>query len=349
MNKLYLDKVTFTEAELQRGKVTFTETELQLGKVPLDIIYNICKFLNIVDICNFRRINKIIFYNITRIQGDLLAYQLRLQSDFINCTYFYDWLQCFILRHRVYQSTKIFSNVSSHNTTNLLFGIIFTYYINNNFCNIKTFPNKLLLLTFYNFLNLEYYPQYDYNYFNYCFNFLEQNNIANINDFKINYYNSVLYKFHYQDCIPITFNQMYTISNYVTSIPVIQKILGYKELNLSNTVLNLCCYDCNENCLIEICNLKRHFWKDDLISYNYIQFKTMLKKNNLYYYNFLCNRENISINSMIYIKNPITNRRVRVNKTIYNNLIYTLDEYKLQKITKYISNQKNYFRNKFFN
>jgi hypothetical protein len=329
MNKLYLDKVKVTE-------------------VPLDIIYNICKFLNIVDICNFRRINKIIFYNITRVQGDLLSYQLRLQSDFINCNYFYDWLNTY-LRHHVYQYRQMFSNVSSHNTTNLLFDIIFTYYTNNNFCNIKTFPNKLLLLTFYNFQNLEYYTQSDYNYFNYRFNFLEHNNIANINDLKIHYYNSVLYKFHYQDCIQMTFNQMCTISDYVTSIPIIQKILGYKELNLSNTVLNLCCYDCNENCLIEICNLKRHFWKDNLISYNYIQFKTMLKKNNLYYYNFICNREDIAINSMIYIKNPVTNRRVRVNKTIYNNLIYNLDEYKLQKITNYISNQKNYFRNKFFN
>lgn len=75
----------------------------------------------------------------------------------------------------------------------------------------------------------------------------------------------------------------------------------------------------------------------------------MLKRTNPYYYNILCNREDIAINSMIYIKTPVTNRRVRVNKTIYNNLIYNLDEYKLQKITNYISNQTNYFRNKFFN
>lgn len=343
-----------------------------IDKVPVDIIYNICKFLNVVDICNLRRIDKVLFYNITRIQCDLLSYQLRLQSDFINCNYFYNWLNSHLSQHvyqykqmfykdyltnkrisfqyymKLYRFTSNVPNVSSHNTTNLLFDIIFTYYINNNFCNIKTFPNKLLLLTFYNFQNLEYYPQSDYYSFNYRFNFLEQNNIVNTNDLKIHYYNSVLYKFHYQDYIPMTFNQMCIISDYVTSMPIIQKILGYKELNLNNTVLNLCCYDCNENCLIEICNLKRHFWKDDLISYNYTQFKTMLKKNNLYYYNFLCNRENIAINSMIYIKNPVTNRRVRVNKTIYNNIIHNLDEYKLQKITNYISNQKNYFRNKFF-
>jgi hypothetical protein len=141
---------------------------------------------------------------------------------------------------------------------------------------------------------------------------------------------------------------MCTISNYVTSIPVIKKILGYKALNLSNTQLNLCCYDCNENYLIEICNIKRYFWKDHLISHNYNEFKQMLKRNNLYYYNILCNRETIIINSMIYVKNPITNRRVRVNKTIYNNLIHDLDKYQAQKITNHISNQKNYFRNKFF-
>jgi hypothetical protein len=142
---------------------------------------------------------------------------------------------------------------------------------------------------------------------------------------------------------------MYTISHSVTSIPIIKKILGYKAFDLSNTVLNLCCYDCNEDYIIEICNIKKAFWKDELISHNYKEFKTMLQKNNPYYYHFLQNRETILINSMIYIKNPITNRRLRVDKSIYHNLIQDLDKYKIQKITNYISNQKNYFRNKFFN
>ena len=350
--------------------------EFVISKVPLDIIYKICQFMNIVDICKFRRINKIIFYNITLIQYDLLSYQLKLQCDFTNCNYFHNWLNTYLSRH-LYQYKRMFYKdyhflhkkrtlqfyitnfnkhrdisfippISSYHITNSLFDIIFTYYINNNFCNIDIFPNKLLLLTFYNFLKLEYYTDSNYCDFNYRFNFLEQNDIANIDNLKIHYYHSVLYKFHYKNYIPMTFNQMCTISNYVTSIPVIKKILGYKALNLSNTVLNLCCYDCNENYLIEICNIKRYFWKDDLISHNYTQFKQMLKRTNLYYYNILCNRETIIINSMIYIKNPITNRRVRVDKTIYNNLIYDLDEYKVQKLTNHISNQKNYFRNKFF-
>jgi hypothetical protein len=327
------------------------------------------------------------FNKVTSIQYDLLSYQLKLQSDFSNCTDFHNWLNKYIIHHVYKYKRKYYKNyhflnktlhfklyitnfnkykgasyksntsytlsditpISAYDITNSLFEIIFTYYINNNFCDINKFSNKLLLLTFYNLLKLEYSPNSNHYSFNYNFNFLEKNNITNIYHLKIAYYNSILYKYHYKDFIPMTLDQMCTISHYVTSIPIIKKILGYKQLNLSNTVLNLCCYDCNENYIIEICNMKRCFWKDDLISYNYKQFKKMLEKNNLYYYNILCNRETMIINSMIYVKNPITNRRVRVNKTIYNNLISDLDKYKIQKITNYMSNQDNYFRNKFFN
>ena len=76
-----------------------------INKAPVDIIYNICKFLNAVDICNLRRIDKVLFYNITRIQCDLLSYQLRLQSDFIDCNYFYNWLNSHLRQH-VYQYKK---------------------------------------------------------------------------------------------------------------------------------------------------------------------------------------------------------------------------------------------------
>jgi len=359
MNKVYLND----------------NTALRINNLPLDIIYKICQFINIVDICKLKRIDKKMFCSISRIQPDLLSYQLKLQRDFINCKSFYNWLNAYLTSHlhqykkmfyKDYQFlhrsrnlqfyiknfnkyTKYIRPISSYNITNSLFDIVFTFYTNNNFCDINLFQNKLLLLVFYNFLKLEYYPNSDSYDFNYRFNFLEQNSNNYVDDLKLNYYNTILYKFHYRDYIPITFDQMYTISHCVTSIAIIKKILGYKAFDLSNTVLNLCCYDCNEDYLIEICNIKRAFWKDELISHNYKEFKTMLQKNNPYYYHFLQNRETILINSMIYIKNPITNRRLRVDKSIYHNLIQDLDKYKIQKITNYISNQKNYFRNKFFN
>lgn len=354
---------------------------MNIQHLPVDIIYKICTFSNIVDICKFRTTNKTMYYKIMRIESDLLSHQLRLQNNTATRTtnsqsrleLFYNWLNNYLNNHlhqykrmfyKDYQflhkrrllqyyiinfnknsDPKCIRPISNYKITNELFSKIFNFYIKNNFCNISIFKNKLLLLAFYNFLNIEYYPNYN---FNYQFNFLEQNNNSKITDCKLAYYNTVLYKFHYKENIPITFDQMYTISNYVTSIPIIKKILGYKILNLSNTLLNLCCYDCNEENIIEICNMKRSLWKDDLISHNYNQFKQMLQINNPYYYHIICNRETVLINSMIYIKNPITNRRVRVNKTNYNNLVQEFDKYKIQKITKYISNQKEYFRKKYF-
>lgn len=347
-----------------------------LSNLPTDIIYNICKLLNIVDICKLNVVNKEFFNKISRIQSDLLSYELRLQKDFINCEYFYHWLNTYLSTHLcqykqlfykdyhcfykhinlvVYiknlkkQGIQYIRPISSYQITNTLFDKIFTFYINNNLCNINKFQNKLLLFTFYTFLKIEYYPNSNSYDLNHRLNFLEQNKYSiNVDDLKVYYYNSILYKFHYKDYVPITFEQMYTISHYVTSIPVIKKLIGYKLLNLENTLLNLCCYDCNETTLIEICNTKRTFWKDDLISYNYTQLKKMLQRTNPYYYHFLCNRETAMVNSMIYIKNPITNRRVRVNKTIYNNLIRDFEKYRIEKITNYITNQRNYLKKKFF-
>ena len=63
--------------------------------------------MNIDDICKFRRVNKIIFYNITHIQYDILSYQLKLQSDFRNCNYFHNWLNTY-LNSQVYQYKRCF-------------------------------------------------------------------------------------------------------------------------------------------------------------------------------------------------------------------------------------------------
>ena len=99
--------------------------EFVISKVPLDIIYKICQFMNIVDICKFRRINKIIFYNITLIQYDLLSYQLKLQCDFTNCNYFHNWLNTYLSRHlyqyneadflfKFFISTKLSNSMDKH-------------------------------------------------------------------------------------------------------------------------------------------------------------------------------------------------------------------------------------------
>ena len=270
-------------------KVLWQERKLKIYELPHDILYKICNFSNIIDICYLQNTNKIIKSKLKRISNDILSYQLQLRNNthyknkihflgepclneskqgtlqnfdslnqgtlqnfvslkqgtnsfIINQKTFYDSLNYYLINH-LYQYKKIFyrnlqhkelfyknfkdknfkqfqfniinfekyydskyiKQISSHEITNKLFSNIFNFYVLNNFCDIRLYPNKLELLAFYNFLEIETFPNI---YFNYFFKFLEQNNNPNIIDLKINYYNSILYKFHYKDNnVPLTFDQ----------------------------------------------------------------------------------------------------------------------------------------------
>lgn len=331
--------------------------KLKVDDLPIDILYNISTFSNVIDLCNFQNINKKLRSKIYTINSDILSYQLYSKNTLLNQTNFYNFLN-YQLVNILYKYKKrgflpprdeeIMPEISNDKFINKLFTNIFNFYVYNNFCDIRMYKNKFELFAFYIFLEIESFTNYNFNYF---FNFLEKNHNSNLINLKIKYYNSVLYKFHSRDqCIFITFDQMYAMSKYTISIPVVKKIIGYKMLDLSNSLLNLCCFECNEKYIREICNIRRKFFKDELISFNYNQFKKMLQKNNSYYYQVLCNSENYLVNSMIYIKNPITNRRIKINNIVYQNtinLIKEIDINKMEKMKKYICNQQLYFKNKF--
>ena len=65
---------------------------------------------------------------------------------------------------------KYIRQISSHEITNKLFSKIFNFYVLNNFCDIRLYQNKLELLAFYNFLEIETFPNF---YFK--FTHLQQN------------------------------------------------------------------------------------------------------------------------------------------------------------------------------
>jgi len=238
------------------------------------------------------------------------------------------------------------NSISENNMINNIFNKIFRFYVLHN--NIENYSNHLELLVLYNFIQIETL-QNTYN-FKYMFDFLESINNSSYYDIKMKYYNYILYTIHTNN-VPFTFDQMHKMSYYVTSIPIIKKILGYRVLDLSNTRLNLCCYDCNEYNLYEICNFKRIFWNDDLVSHNYIQLKELLKRENMYYYTILINRENYIINDMIYVKNPITNRRVRLNGYIFHYLMKYFEENMVTyhiNVIKFIKRRQENLRRKIF-
>jgi|FrelakmetLWP11LW_1041352.scaffolds.fasta_scaffold00038_23 hypothetical protein len=355
-----------------------------LNLLPSDIIYEITKYLSLKDICILKSCSKSLLYYIKSVQTTILKKQLLKSNlsfgikdrsilsnfcyNFINyhiTVHFYKYKRIFNRNQfgNSFRTTDLYNfmmytkveDITTNDKINALFYKIFYFYINNNRCHISLYPDQLELCALYNLLQIEIFnPKND---FGYWFNFLESLEHG-YNDVKMNYYNSILSNCHIEN-IHLNFNHIHKMSTNLTSLYVLKKIFTFKELNLTRTKLNLCCYTCNERYLFQICRLKKSFYKDELVSHNYMQFKEMLKRENLYYYNILLNKEITIVNEMIYIKNPNTNRRMRLYGRFYNSMItdfFSQEDYSFDKdllnyyksILHYITKRQNYFITRFF-
>lgn len=359
---------------------------MNIVNLPTDIVYEITKYVCLQDISHLKMSSFILNEKINNVQSNIILNNMKIfdpkKNTNLNQTYgdyimylkqlFYGVIHYYVsyqlikykkMYYKEYniQNPKFFkyyvlnfnkyhdnfvSNISENNMINNIFNKIFRFYVLNN--NITNYSNHLEVFVLYNFIQIETF-QNTYN-FQYMFDFLESINNSCYYDIKMKYYNYILNTIHTNN-VPFTFDQMYKMSYYVTSIPIVKKIFGYRVLDLSNSRLNLCCYDCNESNLYEICDFKRIFWNDDLISHNYIQLKELLKRENIYYYTMLINRENYIINDMIYIKNPITNRRVRLNGYRFHYLMKFFEDNMIKyyiMVIKFIKRRQENLRRKIF-
>jgi len=350
---------------------------LTINNLPPDIIYEVTKNLNLKDICNFMGTCNNLYNNIKNYEIFIFHNELKRENKLYNINnirvtehFFYNFLNYNIIVH-LYRYRKRYYNKKNNNKISLrnfilynemqidtienvylnnLFQKIFYFYVFNNFCHLSLYPNKFELCALYNFLQIEVFSISEN--FNYWFDFLESFKLSYRN-VKIKYYNSMLDLVH-TSVVIFSFDQLYEMSKYVTSIYIVKKIIGYKTLDLEKTHFNMCCFMCNEEYLLEICNLKMLFYKDDLISHNYNELKKLLFRENENYYNLLIHTETSLINNKIYIKNPITNRRMKLDGSIYNKLmkLFTENDYDYLKyyirILSYIKKRQKTLRIRFF-
>jgi|LakMenEpi03Aug12_release.lakeMendotaPanAssembly.Ray.scaffolds.fasta_scaffold00606_45 hypothetical protein len=266
-------------------------------------------------------------------------FQDNLQDNLQNNTNHYESLET--------NTTSAFT-IDRNWYVNLVFSKVFYWFVYNNYSNIKKYPNKFELYALYNFLQIEVYQ--NKMGFHYLFNFLESIADTRYYNVRLKYYSSILDTLHTNQ-FTVTFDQMFTISNIIISIPIFKKLFGIKVLNLSRSKLHLCCLDCNEEILRQICKFKLSYQKDELVSYNYVEFKKLLKMENPYYFAYLENTENYHLNEMIYVKNPSTNKRMRINGNLYKSFInyISLDNiYYYNKMIRNIAKRREYLRIKIF-
>ena len=352
--------------------------------LPFDIICEICTYCSLKDISQLKLVSKVSNNCVAELQNHIIIQNMKI---FDKCNYFkyhndlcYDSIQyyltdyfykykrifdidfwnvkmidkCNFLKHYIlnfekyhHYPTHFIRNITNSKMINSIFNKVFKFYVNNNYIYIKAYPNRLELFVLYIFLQIE--VQKNISNLDYTLDFLESS--TNTISIKQRYYNHILSNLHLDNYL-ITFDQFYKMSCSVISISVFKKIFGYKVLDLSNSILNLCCHACNEEALYGICNLKINLPNDDLLSHNYTEFKSLLKVQNIYYYTILLNYETRLINDMIYIKNPITNRRVRINGSIFRRLMTHLEKNMFvyyKEIDNFITKRQSYLRNRLFN
>lgn len=200
-----------------------------------------------------------------------------------------------------------------------------------NHKNLEGYPNKLEMIVLYNFINMECFT----NLYNrdYLFDFLEslytKKKIIDdlFYDLKYKYYNYILYVENYTPFfIKCSFNHLYQMLPYITSISVLKKLFGFKVFDLTYTKLFLCCEECVIGNIYYMCNLKNIFWKDDLICHNYLQVVDFLKREKKIYYNILIQREKYLVDSKIYITNPNTNQKMKLNSSYFRKLKLELED-----------------------
>ena len=321
-----------------------------MEKLNTDIFYEICKHLSIKEISKLQNTNSKIYNKIKFLHNNILTKELN-ELHHNNKTHilllkynFYEYLLYFV-KSKFFDYTR-FTNIIIFN----IYKRIFTY-LNGSLLqtDLRTYPNKLELFVLYNFINIECFINYNIDYSFKFLNMLDSNTRIIDDTFyqlKYKYYKNILYIEKYDIYfMNFSFEKLYQMTPYITSIYILKRLFGYKLLDLKYSVLLLCC----ENCVIKniqyICNLKMSFYYDDLISYNYTEILNFLKRENKSYYRILIEREKYLVNKKIYVTNPRTNRDIKITDKCFRILKNDFNDINLNKI---IHNKRKRLIQKYF-
>jgi hypothetical protein len=329
-----------------------------LNKLHFDIIYKLTEFLTLKEIYIIKNLDKKL-NNIIRslekiiVKNNLELYNLELHNNNNNNNNndlytFYNFIQ---INMNNFYNQKL-TIISDNTFINNLYKKIIMYCLENK-CNIIKYPSLFDLFIFFIYLNIDIYNNINNNY---IINFLNLSKpkkyIYNdiFYDIKIKYYSCIISYIH-NKLITVDYDILIDMSKYISSLCVLRKIFTYKQLDLKYTKLYQCCHYCAFENLQLVCNIKKLYYTDALISENYNKLKIFLKRKNIYYYKYLLDKETLLVNDMIYIKNPINNRRMKINGIFYKKKmleIYTLDYNIYKDINSYIKKKQLFLKKKFF-
>lgn len=346
-----------------------------INNLPTDVICIISNFLSIKEVCILQKTCKNLYSKITSVQDPILTLHFNKlrKRGFGSKKFMYSLMHNVFINYlhnfkfnlkengkfnSLHFKQDILNNLTTKvycdaftihlNTPKQLFNKIFTWFVKNNYTNIKQYPLQFELYAFFLFYQIEICK--DKTNFNMIIDFIESLDQEHFRYMRDNYYHDILYNINSLPFI-LTFQQMYIMSKTTISVPVFKKLIGYKILNLSNSSFNDSYNTPNHSIIFEICSYKITYWKDPLVSHNYSEFKNLLHKDNKYYYEYMLNVETTLVNDMIYIKNPETNRRMRINGKNYErvmNSFYKKDYNTYKLLVSRLNKSQTFFKHRYF-
>lgn len=247
-----------------------------------------------------------------------------------------------ILKNEIIKIIKASPIISCYNNDTMLSNLV-VHYINNK--DLKSYNNKLTLLSSFYFIKIMLADTNPvlFEFINSLFSTTKIYKQSKYIDFSHKYFTKLLNSSNY-----ISFDNIYNTSKYIICNCALKKLMGYKLLDLKQTKLIECNKCESSKNLNEIVLYKRSYTEDDLIGYNYEQYKNLLKRENKHLYNYIKKVETNIVNSYIYITSPVTNKKINILCYSYKLILSKLRHKEINNILNYISEQQKIITTELF-
>lgn len=230
--------------------------------------------------------------------------------------------------------------IYAHGIIDALYKDIFLFIVKNG--SLNNYPSIINIFACYVFLQILYNTIPNYNNIDYIISFLDRLTLyrnSKYTSLATSYYN-FLHNYYYQqsdnirsiDRLPqqisfftISLENFYLMSKLVTSVCVLKRLIGYKPLELSHTLLIRCCSRCNNVQSAKHLVNTRYNISDNVVGHNYSEIKGILFNQNRNLYQLICAEEVAIIDKNIFIFDPITRNNISITSNYFRKLVKRLE------------------------
>lgn len=297
-----------------------------LNKLPTELFLEIVERISIKDIIALRSTSRVLKEKVDGIGNYVITAEVKKHNLSM------DWISRFEWHlHELIRCWKLnLLNVHHIDIPNLKKDILF-HFIKHR--TISNYPNKYNLYTAFVLTHIEFL---DYTRFHDHHLFLQQFDHATyIDALRVHYYKPILLahaphphinfsNYTVGDISYLRLDTLHELSEYITTIPLLCRLVGVKQLSLERAQLLECCEFCYNADLTSLVVYRYNRQDDDLLGYNYNQIKQFLKRMCPSKYAVIHQYELTLINRLITYTNPMTSKRLRLGTRASNRFMHHL-------------------------